>query len=558
MFNQRSNPLTLASPGFSGWDFLTNHVVVILASVGINVLALAVPLYINHVYVSILPQAALDSLLSLTILIVLVIAVEILLKVGRLYVSSWTGARFEHGLRSQLVARLLASDLPSHSATSAATHVEQLTSVSAIRDFYTTQLVTLLVDVPFAGLYLAVLYYLGGWVVWVPLVLMPVFLLIALILSGVLRWNIAQRHHQDVFRNDFVIRVLEGAETLKAMGLGAFLTRRYEPFQERSSRLACRVTQLTTLIQNLGALLSQLSLIGIVTLGSIAIFNNQMNVGALAACTLLSGRIVQPFQSSLSFWVSFQTVQLAQKRIQQVKSLPQEAGVWQNYRGQFSGATQIRNLCYGSDQPDSFCLDNVNLTLQPGQTLVLRGGTHQSATLFQLMLGLLQPTQGTIQYDGIPLSEWNLQELRSHIAYINPREALFNGTILQNLTLFRTESMLERALDLSALLGIDSAVKRLPAGYDTLVGGHHSQKISDVLHYRILVARALLDHPKLLLFEEEDLEVTLDPESRKLRTELQQRFRGQFTVLWATAEAAAWAESCDARYVWVNNTLQEE
>lgn len=548
---------SLFFPRKSFWKLYQSYGIIFLVSIGINCLALAVPIYINTIYVAILPEGAYQELIALSVLLVILVSTDSLLKIGRLYLTSWTGAKLEHLLRVNAASRFLGSTLDTYTRSSAATHLERLNSPGALREFYAAQVVTVLLDLFFALLFLAVMAYLGGEIVLVTVALIPLLVLATAFQGWRLRRAIHRRQGMEAERDDFLIHLFEGADTVKGMGLNSLLLQQLEPLQEKSAQTACQVTQLTSSIQNFGSLASQLNLLGLVTVGGVLILENRIHIGALVACSLLGGQVMQPLQSALSLWVSAQTVGLARQRLKEVENLPQEAGLFRESSRELLGNLEIHHLTYHDARTGTPLIDNLTFNLPVGQIATMDCGDHrQSAVLFRLMLGGAEPDRGQIAYDGLPLQEWNLRELRSRLAYISPREKLFNGTILENLTNFRTESGREAALGIAERLGIDEAVRRLPAGYYTQVGEGSSYPIPDGLRYLILMGRVLVNGATFLLFDADDRESEFNPDIVQRFADLSRRYRGKFTAIYAT-RAPQLLELADVRYRWAGTTLEE-
>jgi len=238
---------------------------VIGASVAINLLVLAVPLYINRIYTSVLPQQAGNSLIVITGLLVGVLVLDLALKVGRAWLLSLMAARSEHGLRLAGLRALLAAPLSASQAAGVSDRLEQLRGVTQLRALFEQQWLVRRIDVPFTIVYLLVLALIGGWLALVPLALLPVFLWQAS--RGAQRLAAANqaRTHAQQISDTVSLACLVSASTVKAFNLEGFLVRRLEPAQERCSQAVFEQEAATAWMQNLSQLFSQWSQLLIVS-----------------------------------------------------------------------------------------------------------------------------------------------------------------------------------------------------------------------------------------------------------------------------------------------------
>ncbi len=436
----------------------------LLASMGINVLALALPIFILQIYDRILPNGATMTLFVLIVGLVVALVFDTALRALRAYVAAWNGARFEHMVRYRAVERLLRAPLGDFERSTPGSYLEQINAVGSMRDFHASQLLLAAVDLPFACVFLALIAYLGSWLVLGPLVLLVGFGALAFAIGRALRDSAAERAAADKRRYDFVIEALRGIHTVKALALNAAMLRRAEPLQEDSAFAIERVMYQSTLAQTIGGLFSQINMVVLVAFGALLVLDGRMTMGALAACTLLSGRALQPLQTAMGLWGDLT----------------------------FRRETRVSTL-----------IESVNLTVRQGEIIGIDGDTGSGkSALLLLMLGLLRPERGSVHIDGNDAADIDPDWLRHHIALLPRDGAVYGGSILDNLTNFQEGECVNEALYLSYLLGLDDAVKRLPEGFDTRIGT--GEVLPGGLRQRIAIVRELVKQPKIILFDEAD------------------------------------------------------
>lgn len=278
------------SSGFQGKDYT----VLIASTIAINLIVLAIPLYINRIYTSVVPEQAGDSLAGITILLAAVLVLDVVLKALRSWVLTWLGASTEHRLRMEAVRSVLGASAEDVAQQPLQSRMTQLRSPTTLRNRLEQQWLVRRVDLPFSLVYLIVLGLIGGWLILPPILLAPVFVLMAKRAAHEAVQSTRHHHDLEVNRNQLVVNGLALASTIKTLNLEGFLIRRLEPLQERLSRRSFEQESATAKLQNLSALFSQLNQLLIVSIGGWLVIQQDLTTGALAACTLLSGQVSAP------------------------------------------------------------------------------------------------------------------------------------------------------------------------------------------------------------------------------------------------------------------------
>jgi len=503
---------------------------ILLLSLVINVFAMALPIFILQVYDRVLPLGAANSLYVLVIGLTVVIIFDTILKTARTRIITWNGAQFEHMARMTAVDNILRCPYELFESESPGSYLEKVNAIGSVKDFYSTQIATLLIDLPFAALFLTLIWLLAGDLVFVPIVLLSVFGILAILVGGRLRGAVSDRVAADDRRYDFLLEVLNGIHTVKAMNLKPSMMRRFERLQERTAQSVRKVAMESAAAQGMGSLFGSLNIVSVIGFGAYMVVQGDLTAGKLAACMLLSGRALQPMLSAMSIWTSYQTVKVAAAKAAGIMTLPQEEPRNLPDIPPISGAIELRdlNFAYGN-APDPF-IKNVNLSVEAGEIISLEGANSSGrTTLMFLILGLLRPQSGQILLDGQDIFDYNLRSVRGEISMISHNAPLYSGNLLDNMTGYQKGKVIDRALELSEALGLDQEIKSLPEGFDTQVGGSTVERIPGGVRQRIAIVRALVDDPKLVLFDEGNL--SLDAKSDELLRKLLLELKGDTTMI---------------------------
>jgi ATP-binding cassette, subfamily C, bacterial LapB len=507
-----------------------NRFEIFLQSVAINLFAIALPIFILQVFNRVLPLGAANSLYVLVIGLVIVIIFDNILKTARTRIISWNGAQFEHLARMTAVDKILRCPYELFETESAGSYLEKVNSIGSVKEFYSNQIASLMIDLPFALLFLTLVFLLGGQLVAVPIILICVFGILAMLVGGRLRRAVGNRVSTDDSRYDFLLEVLNGIHTVKAMNLKPTMMRRFERLQERTAQAVRGVAMESAIAQGLGSLFSQFNIVSVIAFGGYLVVQGDLTAGKLAACMLLSGRALQPMLSAMSIWTSYQTVKVASAKAAEIMRLPEECPRDMPEIPPISGAVQIRdlNFAYGN-APEPF-IKNVNLDVEAGEIISLEGANSSGrTTLMFLILGLLRPQSGKIMLDGMNIFDYDLRSVRGEISMISHNAPLYSGNLIDNMTGYQKGIVIDRALELSEALGLDQEIKNLPEGFDTQVGGSTVERIPGGVRQRIAIVRALVDDPKLILFDEGNL--SLDAKSDDLLRKLLLKLKGKATMI---------------------------
>jgi len=260
------------------------------------------------------------------------------------------------------------------------------------------------------------------------------------------------------------------------------------------------------------------------------VIRGEMSLGEMAACTLLCGRTLQPTLQTLGLWSQYQTTRIARKQLAEGLSFPtQSSGCMQP---ELKGAFELHAISYLHPKTRATLFDELDLRVDCGQIVGIRGADGSGkSSLVQILMGMVSPDSGEIRFDGVPLSEIDLGCLRRQIGVVGERASRFNGTLMDNLTLFQGEGVAADEAELLRLLGIEEAVAKLALGYETRVHAGATD-VSESLLQRVGIARALLNRPQILLLDEANN--GLDQDGDRHLIELLMHLKGRMTVLIIT------------------------
>ena len=504
---------------------------VYIGSAIINLLGLALPLTILHVYDRVLPNQAFNTLAMLVIGLICVVFLDSLLRVARGAIMGWRAASYGHRESLDAMARLMSSNASHAQNAKASTVISQLQALTDMAEFQGSTARLLLIDIVWVPVFAIVITVIAGPLIAVPALFLVGFVFYISLQTKRLRHIIDSREQVEERKYDFMLETLQTMQTVKSHAMESLMMRRFERLQSASSlELKKNVLASQTIAQAAG-LFAMLMTMGVVFFGALMVIGNSLTIGALAACMLLSSQMMQPIMRALQS--STQIVQNAHKQAEveklyaQIADHPATIKPVLRHQPDFAPAlVRIEQLAFQGSN-DQIVFENLNLTIAPGQFVGLKGsdGSGQSVLLRSIM-GELTPTHGQILIGGTPVTQ-----APGGVSYVGQVPQVFRGTILDNLTLFGTYTA-DDAKWVADLTGLTPEIHRLPDGFDTQLLGSANPELSTAFSQLICIARAIVSKPSVLLLDASNN--GLDAKTEIAFSQMLQRLSGEVTIILAT------------------------
>ena len=474
---------------------------VITASLVLNLLGLALPLCVLQIYDRILPNDATETLAFLIIGLAVVVVLDATLKILRSKAINWIAGAFTYNASLEAFRRLLKAKPGLIETEPVNVHMNRLDALTAVGDFYGSSSRLLYIDVPAAAMYLVIMWLIAQWIVAVPITLLAFFTFLALRRNADLRAIVADRSNQDNRKYEFVTEVLSGIHTVKSMAMEPLMLRRFERLQKNVGMSSYRSILVANTAQNTAFLYSNISTICILTVSALMVILSDVSVGVAAACTLLAGQLIQPLMRGISAWADLQKTRHNFDEAMKLFEFP-KVQMHSEAKHEGAGHFCLEEVTFDDIELGRSVIDGFSLSCRPGEIVGLQSWeATERLTLAQLFCGYEKPSQGRILLDGKDLNDPLNAGLKDSIAYVSGAPIVFQGSILDNLTMFGQRADANKARRVAKLLGLEDEINLLPSGYETRLGKGINEELPKSTIQWIGLARAIAADPKVLILD---------------------------------------------------------
>ncbi len=519
-----------------------NDSALLLAAFNSNLLGLALPIVIMQVYDRVIPNQSFYTLNVLIGGLVVAMLLDALIHAAQARIKFNTGLRNEYFQQLQAIDIFLGARPESIAKTSIGGHLDRMKSIEQINDFDASHVHATSIDILFLVINLFLIWLISGILILVPLVVCVLFCLGSLLLADKVKSVVEQRSRLESIRQDFLMEVLGGLHVIRAMAMEASPIRQYESLQASVSDNTQQNSQILGLIQSMGIFASQLIIVGFISLGAIAVLNGNLGVGALAACTMLAGRILQPFLRGIALWAIYLRVSKAKHSANDLMTMDQEPRASAQSQSFQSPRLQLNNVSYQYPGTDKPLFRGLNINAPAGSMIGITGpNSCGKSTLLELIAGNMRPTSGEILIGGKPAESVE----RDQIAILPQRGSLFHGTLLENMVMYRGQEHAAEAMRIADALGLRDLLLTMPFGLDTPVNTGDATSLSSGVKQQILIVRNLCNRAPLILVDEANS--LLDRPSDERFVELLQSYRGSHTIIINTHRPSL-LRMCDRAY----------
>ena len=493
---------------------------VIAASAMINVIALASTIFIMNVYDRVIPNQAYETLWVLAIGVMVAFVFDFILKNLRALFLDVAGRKADVKISAKLFEQMLGMQLAAR-PSSAGVLAANMREFETIRDFFTSATMAALIDLPFTAFFLIIIAVIGGPIVFVPLLAVPLVLLGGWILQKPMEKIIKISLHENALKNALLFETITGLEAIKTQAAEGHTQRKWEELTDKASITSVRSRRVAAFALNYSVFIQQMVSVGIVIAGVYLISNAVISMGALIACVILSGRAMAPLAQVAGLMTRFNQSWQSYVQLKDLMAKPVERPAGKHFISMpaVQGKIEFRDVVFRYPGQTRPAINGLTFTIEPGEHVGIIGAVGSGKTTIErLLLNLYQPESGAILLDGTDVRQIDPGDLRRNIGGVQQGEQLFFGTVRENITMGHETAPDSAVIRSAELAGVSEFLRDTETGLDTQVG-ERGEALSGGQRQSVAIARALLYDPPVMVLDEPT--ASMDPASEnRLRKRL--------------------------------------
>lgn len=477
---------------------------VLVASFFLQLFALLTPLFTQVVIDKVLVHKGFTTLHVLAIGMIALALFDAILGGLRTYLFSHTTNRIDVGLGAQLFRHVLALPLAYFEARRVGDTVARVRELEHIRQFLTSHSVTVVLDLLFTVVFLAVMWFYSPILTFLVMGSLPLYALLSVVITPAIRARLHEKFNRGADNQSFLVEAISGIQTVKALAVEPPLLRKWEEQLAGYVRASFRATHLMTIAGQTGTFIQKVTTVAVLWLGAYRVIEGDLTIGQLIAFNMLSAQVTGPLLRLVNLWQEFQQVGISVQRLGDILNTQPEPSYNPNRTTlpQVAGQVVFEDVTFRYRPDGAEVLRKVSFTVTPGKVigLVGRSGSGKS-TIAKLIQRLYVPERGRILVDGVDLAQVDPAWLRRQVGVVLQENFLFNCSVRDNIALTDPGLAMEQVIRASKLAGAHEFILELPESYDTMVG-EHGCSLSGGQRQRVAIARALVANPRILIFDE--------------------------------------------------------
>lgn len=517
---------------FWGTMFKFKHIYgqVFIAALLTNIFVLVAPIFIMTVYDRVVPNYATTTLWVLAAGAFTFFAFDFVARMLRSYLVDLAGKRSDMIMSAKLYQKLLDLKME-YKPSSTGGFATIFHEFETLRDFFTSATMIALVDIPFIFLFLVAIWYIGGPIVWIPVLAIPIVLISAVLLEIPSRRAVNRAMAGSTSKQAILVETVGGLEAIKAASAESAMQKKWEHSVMNNANAATKTRFYGNLVMNITVWVQQIVTIGIIIVGVYLIMGGKITIGGLIAVTILGGRALMlgPIAGLLT---RAERSIVALKSLNNLMDLPTERGKRKKLirKPVVLGNIEGRELSFYYPDQRIPAVDDASFNIKAGERVGIIGriGAGKS-TLLKMMVGLYSPTSGNLFIDGTDIDDADMTDIRQNVQYVGHDSSLFYGSVRDNITLANPSASDDDLLTAAKIAGVDVFCANHPDGFDMQIG-ERGEHLSGGQRQAVALARAFLSRPSVLLLDEPTGSVDNQYE-KKLMDALRSYLQGKTLVL---------------------------
>ncbi|MDY6902668.1 MAG: peptidase domain-containing ABC transporter [Cyanobacteriota bacterium] len=509
---------------------------VFMASILLQVFGLITPLFTQLLLDKVIVQGSISTLNAIGLGLLIFGFFSIAVNAVRQYLLFHTANRISVAMLVGFLKHTFSLPLSYFESRFVGDITSRIEENEKIQSFLTGETLSIILDLITIVVYLAVMFWYNWQLTLLTLLIVPPFFILAFASTSILRRMSREIFNAGAEQDSYLIQSLTGIRSVRSMAIEHTVRWRWEELLNDLIKKSFRAQIIGTRLQIVSGSIDTIMSTGLLWYGAYLVINNQLTIGQLIAFNMLMGNVISPFKRLSGVWNEFQEVMISTERINDVLEAEPEENLLASPRRHISeldGHIRFENVTFRyHPESEINVLENLNFEIKPEQMVAVVGRSGSGkTTLSKLILGLYPPTDGKVFIDGHDVSKISLKSLRKQIGVVDQDNFLFGGTIRENISVAHPEATLEEIMEAAHLAGADEFIQQLPMGYENQIG-EGGGMLSGGQRQRLVIARALLGNPQLLIFDEATSSLDAETE-RVIQNNLKTILKGRTSLIIA-------------------------
>ena len=477
---------------------------IFLTSMIINLLALVSSLFVMAVYDKVIGNNAPETLYYLAIGTVMAIGFESLLRYLRARSLAFFGVRIDAIITQSIFERLLYLPPRIVESSSIPAQIARLKDFDSVRNFFSGPVGINLIEIPFTLTFIFTIYFIGGSLVRIPLLLALSYVILGLIMLPRIQTSTEEGAVANVQRQTLMVETMRKFRPIRIHGAMDTWLERFRKLSGVSSYTSFKSSQQTAFVEAIAYGLSVAAGVSTLTYGIFLVWDQAITTGALIASMMLVWRVISPLQSICNSLVRIRYIFRSVGQVHKLmRSAPENSATLSDQPFNIKGDITFSavGLRYTTDRGAIF--SGMTLDIEAGEVVAVTGPSGSGkSSLLKLIIGLYPPQMGAVLIDGLDIRQRDPIALRRNISYAPQMPELFHGSIEQNLRMCKPDATMEELENCLHLAGALDDVNHFKDGMSYFIGDYRSEQLSTTLSYQLTLARTYLRDSSIFLFDE--------------------------------------------------------